>query len=835
MFTLLMVFDENNPFLKILDMHYLYLKKPVKIVIKSFILLFSCTISSYTQQNNEFLDFSSAQIVIAKELSETQQAAIELLSNELYARSLVNIPSSSVWPPSDVPVIVAGTHSSLQDKMGPFDPLIADSKDEGFSIKLLHDNRKAPTLFIVGNDDRGMLYGIGYFLRKIKMAKKTILIPPHLQINTHPKYALRGHQLGYRPKTNSYDGFDVTMWEQYIRDLIVFGTNAIELVPPNTDDASTSPMFTLPPEEMLIEMTKLLVKYDLQTWIWYPLMHGDYTHPKDIDKSLEENRRIFSTLPKLDAVFIPGGDPGDAPPEVLFDYLEKKAKVLHEFHPSAQMWVSPQGFDKQWMDRFMDLLAKEPQWLTGVVHGPQVRMNVDDFRRSVPSKYPIRRYPDITHNYDAQYPVQDWDFAFAATQNRESINPRPKSETIVFRAPQPNAFTGFITYSEGINDDVNKMIWSALGWDPQADYIETLRDYSRYFIGYEYADDFAQGLLKLEQNWSGPLFTNSSVYTTHGIFQEMEKKASPSVRLNWRFQMALFRSYYDAYNKRRLLYETNLEDEAMGILRQASYIGTLEAMKRAGDKLDEVKHQLNAVAPDWRQRIYELAEALFNSVRMQKSVERYFASGIRRGGNLDLMRHPLNNRLWFKEQFDRISTLEDDRMRLRELEKMTNWTNPGPGGFYDDLGDMGNQPHLVVEEKYQSDPSFLTSPFIGYTIGEGTENWRISWARYIQTLYEYPVRMHYNGLDPTAKYQVKVTYVKDLYGGDKKIRLIANDGIEVHPYIKKPKEISPLVFDVPMEATSNGELMLRWNSEDGMGGTGRGCQIAEVWLVKAEE
>ena len=37
-------------------------------------------------------------------------------------------------------------------------------------------------------------------------------------------YPLRGHQLGYRPKTNSYDAWTPAMWEQYVRDLVVFGT-----------------------------------------------------------------------------------------------------------------------------------------------------------------------------------------------------------------------------------------------------------------------------------------------------------------------------------------------------------------------------------------------------------------------------------------------------------------------------------------------------------------------------------------------------------------------------------------------------------------------------------
>ena len=53
---------------------------------------------------------------------------------------------------------------------------------------------------------------------------------------------------------------------------------------------------------------------------------------------------------------------------------------------------------------------------------------------------------------------------------------------------------GFITYSEGCNDDVNKIVWSALGWNPDQDVTEILRQYSRYFIGDAFSESFAQGL-----------------------------------------------------------------------------------------------------------------------------------------------------------------------------------------------------------------------------------------------------------------------------------------------------------------------------------------------------
>jgi hypothetical protein len=381
---------------------------------------------------------------------------------------------------------------------------------------------------------------------------------------------------------------------------------------------------------------------------------------------------------------------------------------------------------------------------------------------------------------------------------------------------------GFITYSEGLNDDVNKIVWSGLGWNPKADLMEILQDYSRYFIGSDYTNDFAQGLFDLEQNWNGPLLTNNLVYTHLSMFQSMDKKALPNVRLNWRFQQALYRAYYDAYNRSRLIYETQLEDEAMNILRKASETGSLLTMEQARDVLDKAK--IKNVSEDWRQRVFELAEALFQSTHMQLSVKKYYAIAVGRGANLDLISSPFNDRLWLEAQFTRIAQIDNEQNRLSEIDKITNWKNPGPGGFYDDLGDLANQRHIVMEAAYKDDPSFYHSPFAGFSI----RALRISWGQYMQTLFGHPLKMHYSDLDKTVQYEVKVTYVSMT-----PIRLLADD-IMVHDYTRRAGEMGPVSFDIPLEATKDGDLTLQWDAKTGQGGAGRGCQIAEVWLIKKQ-
>src|SRR5439155_1568252 len=71
---------------------------------------------------------------------------------------------------------------------------------------------------VEGADERGALFGVGGLLRALRMSKRQVTLPGPLEVATAPKYGLRGHQLGYRPKTNAYDGWSVPMWDQYVRD-----------------------------------------------------------------------------------------------------------------------------------------------------------------------------------------------------------------------------------------------------------------------------------------------------------------------------------------------------------------------------------------------------------------------------------------------------------------------------------------------------------------------------------------------------------------------------------------------------------------------------------------
>ena len=176
--------------------------------------------------------------------------------------------------------------------------------------------------------------------------------------------------------------------------------------------------------------------------------------------------------------------------------------------------------------------------------------------------------------------------------------------------------------------------------------------------------------------------------------------------------------------------------------------------------------------------------------------------------------------------------------RLKALAEILDWTNPGPGGFYDDLGNIACQPHLVRGPGFEHDPGCLESPRVGFeedlVPDEPDEKpsgaRRKSWIDHAESLFDAPLNLRYTGLAPDARYKLRVVYAGD--SQKKKIRLMANDSVEVHPFITKPFPFKPVEFDIPQEATRSGELNLSWYREPGLGGNGRGCQVSEVWLLK---
>ncbi|MCR6657855.1 MAG: hypothetical protein NVV72_00385 [Asticcacaulis sp.] len=654
-------------------------------------------------------------------------------------------------------------------------------------------------LVVAGDDDRGILFGIGYLLRKGEAAHDTYAAP---------QMAWRAHQIGYRYKNNSYDAFTLDMFEQQVRDLAVFGANGIQWIAPVSDDASESPLFHEKPLDMAVAVSGLMAKYGLDFDLYYPQMGDDYRKANTRAEELARFKDLVKRLPKVDALYVPGGDPGHTDPDVLFPLVEAEVAILHRYHPKATVWISGQGFDQAQYERFYALLAQQPNWLTGVFFGPQSRDPLPVQRVRIPRRYPILFYPDIAHTMHAQFPVPQWDPAFALTEGREPVNPQPRAQSHIIRH-FPGDYAGFVTYSEGVNDDVNKMLWSALGWNTQGDTDEILADYARYFIG---DPRFAEGLNALEHNWEGPVVLNASIALTLALFDDMARDHVG----NWRFDMAYYRATYDAYVQERLAAETTREAAACQAIGEGDIPAARAALARS-DRAD---------IADLRVRLFDLAGRLYKEIGLQLSVSLYGASSIERGANLDRVDVSLNDRVWLEKQLSDIQAL-DGTQKAARLAQLAAGDTPLPGGFYDDLGDPQNEPHLLRGAGFDRDPEMYSSALDGIADMTPDDGWRTAWATYAETLYEQPITLRYDTLDPAAHYRLKIVYAGEGYALP--VKLTANGEI-LHDFTERKTNPMTVELDVPQRLTAGGQLTLEWTRPDGMGGSGRGHQVAQVWL-----
>jgi hypothetical protein len=758
------------------------------------------------------IDLSQAEILIAEEpRSQTESVAARMLREEVQKRTGLE------WAISDRcdgrrPVIALVT-ADAKEFAGRKVPSAHGLKREGYRICV--EQGPGPVVWVIGADARGALFGAGRLLRLLDWAPGRANLADTTDIVAAPAYPIRGHQLGYRARANSYDAWTAAAYEQYIRDLVLFGTNCIENIP--FEDDQPSPHMSIPRSEMNVCLSEICDRYDLDYWVWTPVVF-DLKDQAKRAAEIERHASLYKACPRLDAVFVPGGDPGANPPELLLPFLKDIGERLMAQHPAARVWLSLQWFNRAQIEEVFAYLDKnQPDWLGGLVAGPS-SPPIPETRKRLVARYKLRHYPDITHTVRCQYPVPWWDPAFALTLGRECPNPRPVYYAYLHNWLAPYT-DGFLTYSDGIHDDVNKVIWSARGWDPQVEVRDVLKDYVRVFFRPDLAEAATDGILALEKNWEGSLSENGAVEGTLALWQALEAKA-PQPQDNWRWQLCLLRSTYDAYVRRRLLCETRLEEEVNATLAEAAEIGAEDAMRDAQQILQRATTE--PAASELRRRIVEVCAALFKSIGLQTSVKKYQASGPERGAILDYVDYPMNNRWWLEDEFAKVRAMGSEQAKVKRLEEIRAWENPGPGSFYDNLGHPAKSPHVVRGEDWHTDPLMTRNPNPGHWWWDnGFSRRRLSW----QVSMDWPIAVRYEQIDPNAVYVIRIT------GYGEALTRINGQRVAPTLYGKGIGEIKE--FPVPREAVRSGQIVVTWDQpQEAHLNWRQQSRISEIWLLK---
>lgn len=725
---------------------------------------------------------------------------------------------------------------------------------EGFRIKIVDQNGQK-RLIVLGKDERGEFYGMARVLRKVMAQKGKILCPEELDgMSLTPEYPLRGHQLGYRDKNNTYGAWTVKDFERYIRDMALFGANAIELLPPKTDDALFSSTFVEDPFELMIEVAKIIHSYHMDVWLWYPNVGRDYDDLDCMYRELKERERIFSSIPYLNAILVPLGDPGSLWPTRAMQVTEECVKIMRKYHPEAGVWVAPQHFQPEpgWYEDFYRLMAEEPDWITGVCFAPWEQHEVQEMRDMLPERYRhnIRNYPDISHNTNCQFPVPMWDNAFALTLGREGNNARPRAMKHIHNLVEPYT-CGAITYSEGIHDDMNKIIWGDQDFDSRTEAVDTVRDYVRMFISSEITEELTDLVMRSEENWVGPILENEGIDRVYQDMCALDGKVDEATRNNYRYQMIKLRIFTDYWTKYKYAVDQQNEKTARGFLSKAAKLGSAAAIKEARYALG-----LSRDVPAMEDLLFEmqkLADALYSNCGIQLTVTWHGGQRWIRGAYLETAHMSMNDAQYLLGKMKEIEREQDETARVEALLKLNAREDPGEGGIYCSLGTQEGFGHVTQWRTWEEDPGYLKTPVKDHSIYSimgmfhQMKGWYnefpmpLNWAWNATALYGTPLEVVFDGLDPESEYRLKVFYPNAFLKAvhhmqkpeeDTECYFWAGDEL-IADRIPRQEIRSDAVweYDLPKSSYADGTLRLKWQAY----GTLKALAVSELWIIRKQE
>jgi hypothetical protein len=93
-----------------------------------------------------------------------------------------------------------------------------------------------------------------------------------------------------------------------------------------------------------------------------------------------------------------------------------------------------------------------------------------------------------------------------------------------------------------------------------------------------------------------------------------------------------------------------------------------------------------------------------------------------------------------------------------------------------------------------------------------------------KTLYDEPLKIQYDNLDPTATYRIKISYTGRFRS---RMKMTTDDGQTIHEFIQTGNQPT-FEFNVPKAVTTDGQVTFIWNCGEGE----RGSQVTEIWLMK---
>ena len=442
---------------------------------------------------------------------------------------------------------------------------------EGFTIA---SGRKG-IIKIIGNDQRGVLFGVGKFLHN-SIYQKGGFAPGKWRGTSIPQKPIRGMYFATH-FYNFYQTAPISEVNRYIEELGLWGINNFLFIPSEEENS----------DKRLKEFMKTAKGLGLGVGLLVEGNEGDTNSPVELRADPSGGRG--GIVPSYICPNKPGGmeyilkimaEHFDQYLDIHPDYLciwpydaggcgtidcqpwgsngfVKCAKAISKLarakFPSVKIILSTWYFDSTEWKGISDTLERDDSWVNMIL-AEKSEGEYKGIYGAAPANLPMVGFPEIS-----MYNTFPWG-GFGAT-------PLP-SHVLGQWQKVKNELVGGFPYSEGIFDDITKVVYTQLYWNSSTSVDETLKEY----IAYEYSPGVVDSILKvikiLEQNhhmrwWPGELdgvkltmnwFPSKGVKPqadpgaeeAYAIVKQTDAKLPQWARESWRWRILYIRAMLDA-------------------------------------------------------------------------------------------------------------------------------------------------------------------------------------------------------------------------------------------------------------------------------------------------
>ncbi len=799
-------------------------------------------------------------IVTDNQCTGAELKAIEILKARILKRSSVAIETAKEDTPEAKELIAkadaifvvgspkgTGFAGHLMHDIGLKLPALPNSDKihpEGFAVKT--EAVGGPKIFVViaGADDRGTIYAVGHVLRAMTYLPDAVLVP-NIDAREKPAFLLRGgrptgpgsraRELGnLRPQTAQET-------QEVMEDLMLLGTNVFEGDPPLVRSYGMLTVFGRTANEMpAADFPKEWRADGGQR----PSRYVCPSVPEARAALLESFDKMFRESPDYDFFTTNSGDEGGCRCAKCMPWGDKYIQlvhdisdILHKYHPNTKVLATNQDLTNDGDQAIFDYLnSQDSSWLYAIRYGPgademqtYIRGPVNPrwfeyegfgplgnylkyMHHELPRTTNIALYTDITHWMQAQFAVPHPDVALAAVYDRRSWNARPRNFHKVATEILHYAI-GDMHYSEGMHDDFNKWFWYRMLWNPDQDAESITKEYCRYWFGPDAQDEAAKAIFVMEETLEKPVIDNPGIAKAVDLLRSAGAKIPENLRkTDYRWRIIFQKALMDRYIQLELQRGRELKEEAGHILEQ------LDASKEpAADAAKALKALEQPLETDDMKKVIEDAKRLgeeSNTIIGYREPAPFIVGGL-----------DLTETGWWRKVLQQALTDANDA-KIRNTAKMIlHYDDPGPGGFYDDVGWPSESAHLVHGEALWgfmpfAGPAKYSHYNLAYAFGKDDPG----------------VAFAYEGLDPNAEYVVRVCV-----GGHLDEEAPALKGIQLMEGLEADGEVIsdgfsvPIgdtafhEFDLPQKITQDGKLRISLTRKSDIIPV---TALSEIWLMQ---